>query len=294
MSDALLFDFATPVDVCDEKADMAGELPLLLVGLNHRTAPVEIRERMSVGGGRLVEAVQAVARAAAVNGAAVLSTCNRTEVVVTSSSEDALTGVIDWLAEVSGFSSERLRGFLYILRGGDVVEHLYRVTSGIDSMIIGEPQIAGQVRKAFLASQEAGVSDGLLHRLFENAMRVGKKVRTETGIGDHAVSVPYAAVELARKIFGEMSGLRALLLGAGEVGELVARHLASHGVQQIFVANKTHERAVELAERFGGSAVRFSAFENHLPECDIVIASTSAPHYVVAVDQVRRAVERRP
>jgi len=156
-------------------------------------------------------------------------------------------------------------------------------------MVLGEPQIAGQVKKAF----RSGVLDPSLQHVWQRTLHVAKKVRSETGIGELAVSVPYAAVELAKKIFGNLEGLRVLLLGAGEMGELTAEHLGAQNVRQIFVANKTYERAVELAERFDGTAVQFSSFEEHLGTCDIVIASTAAPHFVIEPAQVHRALEAR-
>jgi glutamyl-tRNA reductase len=226
-------------------------------------------------------------------GACVVSTCNRVEVIVSSPSETAVDSVVDWMADHADSRRDELEPHLYIHRRLDALGHLFRVTSGLDSMIVGEPQIAGQVKKAFTVSQAAGTLDPLLRRVFETTMRVAKKVRRETGIGQHAVSVPFAAVELARKIFGDLDGLRVLLLGAGEMGELTAEHLAAHSVQQIFVANKTYDRAVELAARFKGTAVQFPAFEEHLADCDIVIASTAAPHFVIGPDQVDRALAGR-
>jgi len=268
-------------------------MPLLLVGVNHRTAPLEVRERLSVSDAKLPEIVRSVAQLPGIDGASVLSTCNRVETIVSAGSEDAVEMVVDWMSNRAGTSRTELEKHLYLLRHGDVVKHLFRVASGLDSMIIGEPQIAGQVKGAFQRSLELGVLDSLLQQVFEQTMRVAKRVRTDTGIGEHAVSVPYAAVELARKIFGNLNGLRVLLLGAGEMGELTAEHLAAQDVKQIFVANKTFERAVELSRRFNGEAVQFSAFEDHLIRCDIVIASTAAPHFVIEPEQVERALASR-
>jgi glutamyl-tRNA reductase len=160
-------------------------------------------------------------------------------------------------------------------------------------MIVGEPQIAGQVKSAFMQSHDLGTLDPLLNQVFENTMRVAKRVRTDTGIGEHAVSIPYAAVELAKKIFGDLEGLRVLLLGAGEMGELTAEHLAAQRVEQIFVANKTFERAVGLAERFEGMAVRFEEFLPYLETCDIVIAATAAPHHCIEPEQIANALQAR-
>ena len=286
MTEALAYEYPRLAGIADTAKHRATSP--FLIGLNHRTAPVDVRERLSVAEARLPEITEALMGLRSVEGACVLSTCNRVEVLV-SASADVVEVLVDWLADYGGTPREALEPHLYILRDGEAVTHLFRVASGLDSMLIGEPQIAGQVKKAFAG----GVLDPTLHQLFEQTMHVAKRVRTQTGIGEHAVSVPYAAVELAKKIFGELHGVRVLLLGAGEMGELTAEHFARQSVRQIFVANKTYERAVELAQRFGGSAVQFSAFEEQLAECDIVIASTSAPHHVIEPAQVQRALEAR-
>jgi glutamyl-tRNA reductase len=268
-------------------------MALVLIGLNHRTAPVEVRERLSVAEQKLPEVVRSLHQLEGVDGAALVSTCNRVEAIVSSRTEDVITKVVDWLAVQGGSDRESLENHLYILRHVDVVKHLCRVAAGLDSMIIGEPQIGGQVRSAFQAAQDMGALDGLLQQVYAQTMRVAKRVRTDTAIGEHAVSIPYAAVELAKKIFGELKGLQVLLLGAGEMGELTAEHLHNQSVKQVFVANRSYNRAVELADRFHGSAVQFDAIEEHLATCDIVIASTSAPHYVIEPDQVQRALDTR-
>ena len=266
---------------------------LLAIGLNHRTAPVHVRERLSCGEARLPELVESLRGMPGIDGAAMVSTCNRVEAYISARSEDIIEPVVNWLAELADADRAELEKHLYILRHGDVVKHLFRVASGLDSMIVGEPQIHGQVRAAFLASQQCGALDPLLTQVFDQTMRVAKKVRTDTGIGEHAVSVPYAAIELAKKIFGDLDGLQALLLGAGEIGELTAEHLAGSGVRQIFVANRAYERGVQLAERFGGEAIQFGAIEPFLATCDIVIASTAAPHFVIDRGQVERALATR-
>jgi glutamyl-tRNA reductase len=268
-------------------------MPLLLVGLNHRTAPVDVRERLSVPEPKLPATTHALRGIEGVDGAAVLSTCNRVEAVVSTRDEDVMEHLVDWLAARAGTHRAELEKHLYILRHGDVVKHLFRVASGLDSMILGEPQIGGQVKKAFATAQELGTLDTLLTQVYENTMRVAKKVRTHTGIGAHAVSVPYAAVELAKKIFGDLRGLQVLLLGAGEMGELTAEHLHQQEVKQVFVANRSHERAIELANRFEGAAVQFDRVDEHLAKCDIVIASTTAPHFVIEPLQVTRALDVR-
>lgn len=268
-------------------------MALIAIGLNHRTAPVHVRERLSVAEARLPELIASLTSMDGVDGSAIVSTCNRVELFLSAGDEDVIASVVNWLAERADAERAELEKHLYILRHGDVVKHLFRVASGLDSMILGEPQIHGQVRAAFMASQSCGALDPLLTQLFEQTMRVAKRVRTDTGIGEHAVSVPYAAIELAKKIFGELKGLQALLLGAGEIGELTAEHLNGSGVKQIFVANRAFERGVQLAERFGGEAIQFGAIEPFLATCDIVIASTSAPHFVVEKAQIERALATR-
>jgi len=268
-------------------------MPLIAIGLNHRTAPVHVRERLSIAEARLPELLESVRTLPGIDGAAIVSTCNRVETFVSARTEDVIEELVEWLAERAGSDRGELEKHLYILRHGDVVKHLFRVAAGLDSMIVGEPQIHGQVRAAFLAGQRCGSLDAVLMQLFEQTMRVAKKVRTDTGIGEHAVSVPYAAIELARKIFGDLRGLQALLLGAGEIGELVAEHLAGNGLRQIFVANRAFERAQQLAVRFGGEAIKFESIEPHLATCDIVIASTAAPHYVIERAQIERALATR-
>lgn len=268
-------------------------MPLIAVGVNHRTAPVDVRERLSIAPAKVNATLDELCALDGIEGAAVLSTCNRVEAIVSASGEDVIEPIVDWLTQRAGTARGELEKHVYILRHGDVLKHLFRVASGLDSMIVGEPQIAGQVRSAFLASRERGTLDSLLSQVFDQTMRVAKRVRTDTGIGEHAVSVPYAAVELARKIFGDLHGLQVLLLGAGDMGELTAEHLSAFGLEQIFVANRSHDRAIELAERFHGQAVRYESIEPYLATCDIVIASTAAPHFVIESSHVERALATR-
>ena len=266
---------------------------LVLVGVNHRTATVDVRERLNVSDAKLPDFVQSLRQLPEVEGAALLSTCNRVEAVVSARTEDVIESLVNWLSALAGAERPALESHLYILRHGDVVKHLFRVASGLDSMIVGEPQIGGQVRTAFRVADSVDALDSLLTQLFDNTMRVAKKIRTETGIGEHAVSIPFAAVELAKKIFGDLRGLRVLLLGAGEMAELTAAHLHEHEVKQVFVANRSRERAVELAQRFGGEAVQFESVDERIATCDIVIGSTGAPHHLIDAAQVRRALEAR-
>lgn len=268
-------------------------MPLIAIGVNHRTTPVEIRERLNVGAGSLPEALQSIRSVQGIDGVAVISTCNRVEAILSASSEDVIEPMVEWFTQRASAERAELEKHVYVLRHGDVVKHLFRVASGLDSMIVGEPQIGGQVRAAFMASKEHGAMDPLLARLFDQTMRVAKRVRTETGIGESAVSVPYAAVELARKIFGDLSGLQVMLVGAGEMGEQTAKSLAAFGLQQVFVANRSFDRALELAARYQGEAIQFSGIAPYLETCDIVIASTAAPHYVIEAEDVERALAAR-
>lgn len=268
-------------------------MSLILVGLNHRTAPVEVRERLSVNETQCKDFVQQLRALEGVKGAAFVSTCNRAEAVFSCENEDAVDGIVTALADRGELSRGQLEEHVYILRHRDVLQHMFRVASGLDSLVLGEPQIAGQVKTAFQIAQGASTLDSTLNSVFEQTMRVAKKVRTDTGIGEHAVSIPFAAVELARKIFGELAGLQVLLVGAGKIGELTAQNLNGFGLRKVFVANRAFERATQLAERFSGEAVQFDSFEEKLNACDIVIVSTGAPHYVVTRDQVETALSLR-
>ena len=268
-------------------------MPLIAIGVNHRSTPVDLRERLSVSAGALEETLRSIRAFDGVLGAAVISTCNRVEAILSASSEDVIEPMVGWFTQRAAAERRELEKHVYVLRHGDVVKHLFRVASGLDSMIVGEPQIGGQVRAAFLASRQHGAMDALLTQLFDQTMRVAKKVRSETGIGESAVSVPYAAVELARKIFGNLAGLQVMLVGAGEMGEQTAESLATFGLQQVFVANRSFDRAQELAARYNGEAIQFSGIAPYLETCDIVIASTAAPHYVIEAEHVQQALAVR-
>ena len=268
-------------------------MSLVLIGLNHKTAPVDVRERLSVQEKDLPGELAAIRAMNGVDGTAIVSTCNRVEIVTSVRDDEAAAGIVEHVAARAGMPRETVEKHLYILRHGDVIRHLFRVASGLDSMIIGEPQIAGQVRQAYHTAVEHNSLDPVLHKLYEQTLRVAKKIRTETGIGEHAVSIPYAAVELAKKIFGDLDGLRVLLVGAGKIGELTAQHLQGNGLREVLVANRAHEKGVELAKRFGGTAIPFDEFPAHLAQADIVIASTAAPHFVIRPEDVAAAVAQR-
>ncbi|MCB2264451.1 MAG: glutamyl-tRNA reductase [Candidatus Thiosymbion ectosymbiont of Robbea hypermnestra] len=269
-------------------------MAILAIGLNHNTAPVEIRERVAFGPDILVGALRGLTGLAPVREGLILSTCNRTELYC-SLHPDAggEQPVIDWLGRFHGLDPAHLLPYLYTRLDHAAVSHLLRVTSGLDSMVLGEPQILGQVKTAFRIARDSGATGKLLGRLFQNAFAVAKQIRTDTAIGNSPVSVAFAAVGLARQIFSDLSAQTALLIGAGETIELAARHLCRHKIGRIIVANRTVERAHGLAVRFGGSALALTAVADRLPEADILITSTASPLPILGKGTVERALRRR-
>ncbi len=266
-----------------------------VVGVNHRTAPLDVRERFAHGAHEVPGALARV-MAAGASGGVLLSTCNRTEFYLVSGDEPALEAVWTLLGErlpvsPTGRGEGEAREFGYIARDRDAVRHLYRVSSGLDSMIIGESQIQGQVREAWEASRaQAGP---VLHRLFQTALHVGSRVRTETGIGRGTASAASAGVAVAGKIFGDLAGKSALILGAGDMAELAATCLSDEGVQITLVANRSHERARAIAERLGGTAVTLEEAWPHFATTDIALCSTAAPHAVVTWERVGAVIGAR-
>ncbi len=274
-------------------------MPLAVVGVSHRTAPIEVRERFAYG---RTELPHALVRAAEATGgeAVLLSTCNRTELYLAlpegSAGVDAAAAL---LAEKIGSTPADAARWLYVHRDRAAAEHLFRVSAGLDSMILGEPQIQGQVKEAYAAAREVAGGSGpvvgpALNRLFQSAFSVGGRVRSDTGLGRGAASVSTAAVELAKKIFGSLKGRRALILGAGEMSETTLELLRGEGVRTAVVANRTFDRARELAERWGGEAVRLDDFPAALPAVDIVVCSTAAPHPVLTRERLRKGLPHGP
>ncbi|HBR49739.1 MAG TPA: glutamyl-tRNA reductase [Nitrospira sp.] len=268
---------------------------LIVVGLSHKTAPVEIRERLAVPESRLGEALTRLCSYPGVKEGILLSTCNRVEVY--SVVEDVDTGygrIQEFLADTHlSLSSEQLTPHLYWHTGDRAIAHLFRVASSLDSMIIGESQILGQLKDAFevaLAHKTTGV---IMNKVVKKAISVAKRVRTETKIAEMAVSVSYAAVELAKKIFSNLHEKTVLLVGAGEMAKLAAKHLIANGVGHVRITTRTPQHAVELAERFGGIAVPFDQFKDDMASADIVLVSTGAAHYLVGAEDVHRAVQER-
>ncbi len=255
---------------------------LVLVGISHRSAPVEVRERMSLHESRLSAALSDLVARDGIREALILSTCNRVDLAAAGEEgQEAEPTLRQFLAEYHRYDPTAHDRHLYWYRNADVVRHLFRVACSLDSMIVGEPQILGQFKQAYLAAREAGALSGVLRDISEQALAVGRRVRRETELGASAVSVSYAAVELARKIFGTLQGKTIFILGAGKMSELAARHLVSSGASSILVANRTFSRAEELAAAFGGTAVQFDDVLNHLQRADIVISSTGSPDFVV-------------
>jgi glutamyl-tRNA reductase len=267
-------------------------MTILAVGLNHETAPVEIRERIAFGPDILAGALRSLTERTQVDEGLILSTCNRTEIYCALNADGGEL-VADWLGHFHGLDSERIAPYIYTRVDRDAVSHLLRVASGLDSMILGEPQILGQVKDAFQTASDSGTTGKLLSRMFQHAFAVAKQVRTDTAIGNSPVSVAFAAVSLARQIFSDLSDQTALLVGAGETIELAARHLHQQGVGRIVVANRTVERAHGLAAQFDGYAIALTELANHLAEADILVASTASPLPVLGKGTVERALKKR-
>jgi glutamyl-tRNA reductase len=269
---------------------------LILVGMNHRSAPVEIRERIGFPSEELPDALAALQSVEGIEECMILSTCNRVELLVRSGEnmQAALAKIKSFLAGRNRPTQEDLDRYTYQLSAEKAVRHLFRVASGLDSMILGEPQILGQVKRAYRTAKECGATGLVLDRLLQSCLATAKKVRAETGISRHAVSVAFAAVELARRIFGKkLKGRRALLLGAGKMSDLVAKHLVANGVEELSVASRTYNSAVAAAARVGGRAVNWDAALNGLSGVDIVVSCTGATKPILGKQDVAGAMRDR-
>ncbi|MEE8429242.1 MAG: glutamyl-tRNA reductase [Gammaproteobacteria bacterium] len=267
-------------------------MPLFVLSINHHTAPVEMREKVAFPPERLADALAQLSKLSGVDEAAILSTCNRTEIYCELQNErsDAL---VEWLTNHHSLTQAKLNPYLTILPGQEAVRHMLRVACGLDSMIIGEPQILGQMKAAFQAAGRAGTVHALLSKLFQHTFSVAKQIRTDTAIGASPVSVAFAAVVLAKQIFGELEQQTALLIGAGETIDLAARHLHQHNLGRMIVANRTVERARELAAPFDGYAISLAEVPAHLAEADIVISSTASQLPILGKGAVERAFASR-
>ena len=267
---------------------------LLTLGVSHKTAPLELRERLSLTEGRAVGALHELTAAPGIHEAAAISTCNRTELyLVVSDPVEAESTALGILTRQAEIRPTELLGHLYSLRAEEGARHLLRVTAGLDSMIVGEAEIQGQVKRAFELSMVEGGTGPVLNRLFRGALAAGGRAREETGISEKGVSIPSVAVELARRALGSLSDRRVLVVGAGETAELVARALVVRGVGAVFVANRHYDRAIGLAQRFEGSAVRFEELPEQLQEADIVVSATNSPHHIVERDELAQVMATR-
>lgn len=271
-------------------------MSIVVVGLNHKTAPIAVRERLAFTDEACAEGLRVLVDGEIVNEGLIVSTCNRVEVVAATVGEGWTKGkerITDFLSRSRRVAPEDFNSHLYSHADDAAVRHVFRVASSLDSMVVGEPQVLGQVRRAYSLAVSAGTAGRVLNRLVHQAFRVAKRVRSETGIGASAVSISYMAVELGRKIFGDLRGRTVLLVGAGEMAELSAKHLVNAGVSRVLVANRTDETARRLASQFDGEAVEFSNLPVHLAEADIVICSTAATEHLITPAMAREALEMR-
>jgi glutamyl-tRNA reductase len=269
-------------------------MSIVLIGVNHKSAPVELRELLAFSEEACTQGLRTLVDGDVVREGLIVSTCNRVEVLTETAKErlqEGIDRITDLLSQSRGLPSDFFHKHIYSHTDDQAVRHLFRVASSLDSMVVGEPQVLGQVRRAYSLALEAGTAGRVLNRLVHHAFRVAKRVRTETGIAANAISISYMAVELGKKIFNSLKGHT--LIGAGEMAELSARHLLSAGAARVLIANRTEESAERLAKEFGGEAVDFDRLSSHLADADIVICSTAASDYVITAQMVREALERR-
>ncbi len=265
-----------------------------ITGVNHRSAPVEVRERLAFDERSLAAALDNLKQRPGIREGMILSTCNRVEVALACEEElNGETAVDQFLADTRQVDAEWVRRYLYRFNDRDAIRHLFRVAASLDSMVVGEPQILGQLKNAYAVAKDHGVVSTFLDALVPRAFSVAKRVRTETEIGANAVSVSYAAVEMAREIFGSLANKKVLLIGAGKMSEAAARHLARCGVNSIFVTNRTRQRAEEMAKLFSGVIVEYDRYLTFMPEVDIVITSSGAPHYILTREHMRKIITAR-
>jgi len=270
------------------------EVNLILVGVNHKTTPVEIREKLAFTKGKIEESVNHLFNFPDIIEHTILSTCNRVEIYARANSQDsAIKSIKQFICDFHQLSLVELEDHFYSYSNKEAVEHLFRVSSSLDSMILGEAQILGQVKEAYSLARDLRSTGLVLNQLFEKAFSIAKKVREETGIAERSVSISSAAVELAQKIFDDLENHTVMLVGTGEMAELAAKHLISYGVKTIYVTSRTYERAANLARTLNGSALDFEAFKNELHRADIVITSTSAPNFIIKKEIVEKAIHER-
>ncbi|MDX6652250.1 MAG: glutamyl-tRNA reductase [Solirubrobacterales bacterium] len=267
---------------------------LLAIGVSHKTAPIELRERLALTEGRAAGVLRDLVEAEPVAEGVALSTCNRTELyLLVGDPVEAESLALGVLAREADIRLTELLGHIYSLRAAEAARHLFAVTAGLDSMIVGEAEIQGQVKRAYELALVEGVTGPVLNRLFRGALAAGKRARTETAVSERGLSLSSAAVEVGQRALGDLGKRRVLLLGAGETAELTARALAARGVETIFIANRHHDRAIGLAQRFGGEAVRFEDLPAQLELADIVVSSTGSPHHIVERDELEIVMRER-
>ncbi len=261
---------------------------VISIGVNHKTAPVAIREKLSFSDNALPDALARLLDHPVILGCVIISTCNRTEIYAhVSSVESGIETIRSFLQHKSGVEPVMIKKYTYAFAQHKTARQLFRVAAGLDSMLLGETQILGQIRTAYQLAQKHNVTDKVINTLFKYAITAGKRARTETGIDQHAVSISYAAVELAKQIFQDLTGRSVLVIGAGKMSELTAKHLVANGVSGVIVSNRSYNRAEYLARQFGGRAVKFNELYYYLKSADIVISCTAATHYVVRAPEVQ-------
>ncbi|MCG8642645.1 MAG: glutamyl-tRNA reductase [Desulfobacterales bacterium] len=266
---------------------------IILIGANHKTAPVALREKLSFSEEETKAALEIFKKDTGIKEAILFSTCNRTEILYIPETGDQVDQVVAFISNHKQIDVAEFKSALYVHRGEMAIRHLFNVASSLDSMVVGEPQILGQIKQAYRMAVGCNSSGVLLNRMMHKAFSVAKRVRKETGIGDNAVSISYAAIELANKIFSDLSRKSVMLLGAGEMAELAVEHLISNRVKRILVANRTFKNAVELAQKFNGQAVAFEERIEALKDVDIIISSTGAADYVMTRDDVKKIMKKR-
>jgi len=268
-------------------------MSLIAFGINHKTAPVDIRERVSFAPESLDTALRELVNQSSIYEAAILSTCNRTEVYCGLETHQAISDLTAWFSDFHKVGKADLNPYIYNHPDQEAVRHMLRVASGLDSMVLGEPQILGQMKTAYHTAQQAGTLGKYLSRLFQHTFSVAKQVRTDTAIGSSPVSVAFAAVSLAKQIFGSLENQTTLLIGAGETIELAARHLHENGIGKMIIANRTAERAHQLASELHAYAIALEEIPDHLAEADIIISSTASPLPILGKGSVERALKLR-
>lgn len=266
----------------------------VVIGLNHKTADVELREKLAFNGPKLEEGIRQIRALPEIREAVIVSTCNRVEIYLTvKDAGKAFESVKDFFVRFFDIRKESLDNALYLYDGMEAVRHIFKVSSSLDSMVVGEPQILGQIKDAFEFALEKKTTGVLLNRLLKKSISVAKRVRTETKIAENAVSISFAAVELAKKIFDDLSAKAFMLLGAGEMAELAVKHMISNGVKDIVIANRTYETGCNLAKEFNGRAIQFDDYLKELAHMDILICSTGAQKYVLTKDQMQKVMKER-